>query len=166
MGYNTAMDKKIKRLYTVKRVYVESSVVSGMFDKNDHPKRAKPFWDAVFSGKIRIVVSDVVIGEVKDAPPHVQDFYDTIPKSQIDRIVLTDESRRLAGVSPAAHIITTKHLTDCKHVALATIARADAIVSFNCTHIVNDNRIDWYNDINEAFGLPRIAILTPDEVAL
>jgi predicted nucleic acid-binding protein len=167
-GYNVAMGKKvkrvIKRLYTVKRVYVESSVVSGMFDKNDHPERAKPFWDAVKAGKIRVVISDVVVGEVNDAPPHVRDFFDTIPKSQIDWIVSTEESNRLARVYTAARIITKKHLTDCKHVALAALAHADAIVSFNCTHIVNENRIDRYNDFNVAFGLPRIAILTPDEV--
>jgi len=43
------------------RVYVDSSVVSGMSDNNDHPTRVKPFWDAVFSGKIRVILSDVLI---------------------------------------------------------------------------------------------------------
>jgi hypothetical protein len=42
----------------IKRIYVDSSVVSGMFDKNDHPVKAQPFWDAVDRGKICVVMSD------------------------------------------------------------------------------------------------------------
>jgi hypothetical protein len=64
----------------------------------------------------------------------------------------------------AAGIVSKNHLTDCKHVALAAVARVDAIVSWNCKHIVNENRIGRYNAINEALGYPRIAILTPEEV--
>ena len=78
----------------IERVYVDNSVVSGMFDENDHPKRVKPFWDAVFDGKIRVVLSDVLKEEVDDAPQHVRDFYGTIPESQIERIVSTDDRTR------------------------------------------------------------------------
>jgi predicted nucleic acid-binding protein len=149
-----------------KRVYVETSVISGMFDKNDHPARAQSFWDAVFAGEIRVVLSSVLKDEIKVAPLHVQEYYGNIEEEtpQIEWIEETEESKRLAAVYTAARIVTKRHLTDCKHVALAAIARVDAIVSWNCTHIVNENRIDRYNDINEAFGLPRIEILTPDEV--
>jgi len=60
--------------------------------------------------------------------------------------------------------VSPKHLTDSKHVALASVARADVLVSWNCRHIVNENRIDIYNDLNEALGYPRITIQTPDRV--
>jgi predicted nucleic acid-binding protein len=151
-------------LTEIKRVYVETSVISGMFDSNDHPAKAQPFWDAVKRGEIRVVLSNVLYDEIKVAPLHIREYYGNIPALQSERIEETEESKRLASVYTAARIVTKQHLTDCKHVALAAIARADAIVSWNCTHIVNENRIDRYNDINEAFGLPRIKILTPDEV--
>ena len=146
------------------RVYVESSVVSGMFDDNDHPKRAKPFWNAVFNGKIRVVVSDVLEKEVENAPPHVRDFFDTIPKSQIERIVATEASNKLAARYIAEGIVSPNHLNDSKHVALASVARVDVLVSFNCTHIVKLNRIRKYNAINALHGYPTIEIRTPDEV--
>jgi len=149
-----------------KRVYVETSVVSGMFDSNDHPVKTQPFWDAVNDGKIRVVLSSVLVDEIKEAPQHVRDYYDRIAQTQIERIASTEESDRLAALYAAARILTKQHLTDCKHVALAAIARVDALVSWNCKHIVNHNRIDRYNDINEVLGLPRIAIVTPDEVIL
>ena len=60
--YNREMEKKVKR------VYVDNSVISGMFDANDHPKRATPFWEAVKRGTVRIIVSDVLEREVELAP--------------------------------------------------------------------------------------------------
>jgi len=149
-----------------KRVYVETSVVSGMFDSNDHPVKTQPFWDAVEDGRICVVLSDTLADEIEKAPQHVRDFLNRIPITQIEQIVSTEESNRLAALYAAARILTKQHLTDCKHVALAAIARVDAIVSWNCRHIVNHNRIDRYNDINEVLGLPRITIITPDEVLL
>ena len=150
----------------IKRVYVETSVVSGMFDKNDHPEKATPFWAAVNNGTIRVVLSDVLEEEIQSAPQHVRKFFARIPKSQIERVVSTEESDRLATVYVAARIVSSKHLTDSKHVALASVAHVDTLVSWNCRHIVNNNRIAIYNDINAALGYPKIAILTPDEVVL
>jgi len=146
------------------RVYVDSSVVSGMFDKNDHPERVKPFWGAVFDGKIRVILSDVLEDEVKDSPQHVRDFYESIPKSQIERIVSTDESDALAERYIAEGVVGETNLNDCQHVALASIANVDVLVSFNCKHIVKLNRIHRYNAINVLSGFSQIEIRTPDEV--
>ena len=156
--YNTGM-KEIPE-----RVYVDSSVVSGMFDSNDHPTRVKPFWDAVFNGKIRVVLSDVLVDEIERAPQHVRDFYESIPKSQIERVVSTEESDALAEQYVAVGIVAEKSLNDCRHVALAAAARVDVLVSFNCKHIVKLNRIRRYNAINMLHGYPTIEIRTPDEV--
>jgi predicted nucleic acid-binding protein len=146
------------------RIYIDSSVVSGLFDKNDHPERVRPFWSAVFSGKVRVVLSDVLEDEINDAPQHVRDFYRTIPESQIERIVRTDASDALAEQYVLAGIVSESSLNDCRHVALASIARVDVLVSFNCKHIVKLNRIRKYNAINVLSGYSQIEIRTPDEV--
>ena len=146
------------------RVYVDSSVVSGMFDKNDHPERVKPFWDAVFDGKIRVILSDVLEGEIKDSPQHVRDFYESIPKSQIERITTTDESNKLANRYITEGVVGDTNLNDCRHVAIASIAGVDVLVSFNCKHIVRLNRIRQYNALNMLQGYSQIEIRTPDEV--
>ena len=147
-----------------KRIYVDSSVISGMFDSNDHPKKAQPFWDAVFGGKIRVVLSSVLDEELEPAPQHVRDFYRSIPASQIDRIVSSPLSNTLAGRYIKAGVLTLNHLTDCKHVALAAIVGVDALVSWNTRHIVNQNRIRRFNDISIGFGCDEIKILTPNSL--
>jgi predicted nucleic acid-binding protein len=154
----------------IKRVYVDSSVVSGMFDKNDHPEKAQPFWDAVFDGRIRAVMSGLLDEELDRAPQHVRDnvrsFRDSIPKSQIERVDSTPESDTLAERYVKAGILTLNHLSDCKHVALATIACVDALVSWNTRHIVNANRIRFFNAVSIGFGCDAIRILTPNNLTL
>jgi hypothetical protein len=141
-----------------------------MFDKNDHPIKAKPFWDAVNRCEIRVVLSGLLDEELERAPQHVRDgvrvFCDLIPKPQIERIVSTLESDTLAERYIMAGILTMNHLTDCKHVALATVARVDALVSWNTKHIVNDNRIRFFNAVSIGFGCGAIKILTPNNLTL
>jgi predicted nucleic acid-binding protein len=157
--YNTGMSNRIER------VYVDNSVVSGMFD--DHlPERVvqtKRFWQAVIDGKIRIVASDVLADEVAKAPKHVRDFFATLPASQIEQIVSTDESNRLATEDVGANVISENHMNDCKHVALATLTHADAVVSWNCDDMVNPHRIPKYNEVNTTQGYQEVKILTPSE---
>jgi len=157
--YNSGMHKGIKR------VYVDNSVISGMFDYH-LPERVKQtglFWQGVIDGQIRIIVSDVLKNEVGDAPIWIRDFFDDLPGSQIEQAASTDESDDLATEYIGANIISENHIIDCKHIAIATISRADAVVSWNCDDMVNPNRIPKYNEVNATQGYQEIKILTPNE---
>ena len=61
-----------------KRVYVDTSVVGGMFD-SEFKRRTEPFWNAVINCEIRIVVSEVLKGELDTAPAHIRDFFNQLP---------------------------------------------------------------------------------------
>lgn len=52
---------------------------------------------------------------------------------------------------------------DCLHIALATINRADFLVSWNFKHIVNIERIRGYNAINIKNGYKQLEIRSPRE---
>ena len=149
----------------IKRVYVDNSVVSGMFD--DHmPERVEQtrlFWDNVSSGKIRVIVSEVLQDEMIKAPQAVRVFFNDLPKTQIERIVLSDEAKELAEQYIAKNVIGKSSRTDCQHIAIATITKADAVVSWNCDDMVNPNRIPKYNEINKLHGYEEVEILTPSE---
>jgi len=51
------------------------------------------------------------------------------------------------------------------HVALATIANADIVVSWNFKHIVRFDRIRAFNAVNLEAGYKVLAIHSPREVA-
>jgi predicted nucleic acid-binding protein len=46
----------------IKRIYIDASVASAMFDENDHPEKTRAFWQAVINGEIKIIASDVLTG--------------------------------------------------------------------------------------------------------
>jgi len=152
----------IEKEGNIPRIYVETSVVSGMFDDNDHPIKARPFWEAVQSGHIIVVVSDVLQQEIAAAPQCVRDFLNSLPESQVERIASSMESEVLAVWYIAKRVVGESSLNDCRHIALATVAKTDAIVSWNFRHIVK--RSDKYNGVNKKFGYSEIAIKTPYEV--
>ena len=55
-------------------------------------------------------------------------------------------------------------ITDCIHIALATIHNADVLVSWNFKHIVNVDRIRGYNSVNLNRGFQALDIRTPTEI--
>ena len=59
-----------------------------------------------------------------------------------------------------------KYADDALHVAHATIARADVIVSWNFRHLVNPAQIRSFNGINLAKGYGMIVILSPEAVIM
>jgi len=148
------------------RIYVDSSVVSGVFDHHmpERVEQAQLFWNNVSSGKIKIIVSDVLDEELAGAAKNVRNFYNKLPESQIERIISTGKSEGLAMRYIAEGVVGESSLNDSKHVALATIAEADVLVSWNFRHIVKLNKIFRYNAINKLLGYREIEIRTPEEV--
>ena len=168
----SATSEPIERIMSEKimRVYVDNSVVSGMFD--DHmPERVahmERFWQAMIDGKIKIIASDVLRDEMVDSPQHVREFFDDLPESQIERVKSTEESDKLALQYIAENVIGAASLDDCRHIAVATIAHADVVVSWNCDDMVNPNRVPKYTEVNKQHGYPKedypkIEIVTPDK---
>ena len=147
----------------IKRIYIDSTVVGGKFNKR-LAEQTKPFWNAFDRGEIIVIVSDVLEDELENAPERANNFYDSLPKSQIERFVSTPESDSLAKQYIAEGVIDKSSLDDCRHIAVATLANADVLVSWNFKHIVNDDRIRGYNSVNMKLGYPQINIRTPYEV--
>ena len=147
----------------IKRVYVDSSAVGGKFNTR-LAEQTKPFWNAVEQGEIIAIVSDVLEDELETAPERARNFYYSLPKSQFKRVVSTDESNDLAERYIAEGVVGASSLADCKHIALATLAHADVLVSWNFKHIVNVDRIRGYNSVNMKLGYSQIEIRTPSEV--
>lgn len=147
----------------INRVYVDTSVVGGTFD-NDFQWQTAPFWEAVRNGNIVVIASNLLAEEIKGAPQHIRNFIASLPESQIERVVSTEESDNLAKRYIDEKVVGKSSFDDCKHIALATIANADVLVSWNFKHIVNVNRIRGYNSVNMKLGYQQIDIRTPFEV--
>ena len=146
-----------------KRVYIDTSVVGGQFDK-EFCEGTAPFFDAVTMGQITIIVSDLLETELLRAPIHVREFLGTLPSKQIENIRLTKEAAELADQYILAKVVGQTSRADSQHIAMATIVKADVLVSWNFKHIVNLDKIRGYNGINYQLGHNMIEIRTPKEI--
>lgn len=147
----------------IKRIYIDTSVFGGYFD-TEFENETKPFFEKVIKDKIKILISEVLELEIYRAPEFIQDFYESLPDDLIEKVELTDEIRNLADTYINEKVVGKTSRADCQHIALATVYKADVLISWNFKHIVNLERIRGYNSINFREGYQMTEIRTPKEI--
>lgn len=122
--------------------------------------------DYCANGTALLLWSEIVENEPNAAPPRVRCLYDDIDIEFREKVALTDEVVGLTEAYLSAGVVGQNWYEDCAHVALSTIARADAIVSWNFKHLVRLDRIKAFNAVSLSEGYGMIPILSPKEVKL
>lgn len=144
------------------KIYIDTSVIGGYFDEEFKIVTQKLF-DEVIQGEYKIVISSVTIGELEHAPEKVRNLL-SILKIDFELIQLSDDAIELATEYQNENVVGKTSFDDCLHIAIATIARLDFLVSWNFKHIVNIKRIRGYNSINIRSGYPAIEIRSPKDM--
>jgi predicted nucleic acid-binding protein len=117
----------------------------------------------VKKGELSLCVSEVVHQELAVAPEKVKAlFQEFIPAAQL--LDIGPDALDLQQAYIAEGILTEKWYDDALHVALATVAECDVIVSWNFKHIVNFRKIPLFNAVNVLKGYRQLAIHSPLEV--
>lgn len=147
----------------IRRIYIDTSVFGGYFDI-EFEKETKPFFEKIVEKGIKIIVSEILELELYRAPVYIQDFYESFPVNLIERVELTNEARDLSEKYISEKVVGKTSRADCQHIALATIYKADVLVSWNFKHIVNLEKIRGYNSINFREGYQMTEIRTPKEI--
>lgn len=147
----------------VQRIYIDTSVIGGYFDA-EFEFYTRIFFSKVFEGKFKMIISDILTTELDGAPKIVRDFYHTMLTNQVEFVEQTEDSIKLADNYLKEGVVGRTSRTDCRHIALATLANADILVSWNFKHIVNIARIRGFNSVNLRTGFKTIEIRTPREI--
>jgi hypothetical protein len=142
------------------RIYADTSVFGGCFD-TEFREHSLSFFDRVRRGDVVLLVSRIVREELELAPPHVRALLEGLPRQFQEPVPVDDDVLTLRNAYLAAGVVGARSLEDATHVAAATAARADAIVSWNFKDIVRLDRIRGYNQINLKLGYGILSIVTP-----
>jgi predicted nucleic acid-binding protein len=145
------------------RIYCDTSVIGGCFDAG-FEQDSRRLVEAVRNGRLVLLLSDVVLAELGDAPARVQQVLQSLPETAVEKVELTEEVLALRDAYLAAKILGPRWADDAAHVAAATVAHADAIVSWNFQHIVRLDKMKAYNQVNLLQGYGILTIITPKEV--
>jgi hypothetical protein len=145
------------------RIYVDTSVLGGCFDAEFVRWSEALIRD--FREKRRVpVLSDVTAAEVVDAPPAVRKLHDELLSLGDGVLTVAPHALVLVAAYEARKILSPRFSVDMTHIALATIAEVDALVSWNFRHIVRLDKIRLFNLVNVELGYRSLRILSPREV--
>jgi predicted nucleic acid-binding protein len=144
-------------------VYVDASVIGGCEDR-EFSESSLALWQRFVAGDYRLVLSAHTLRELEGAPEPVLTRLDAVPEAH--QIVLPDsaEASELAEAYVRHGVVGAGSRPDALHIALATIARVDVLVSWNFRHIVNLGRIRLFNAVNLEQGYGILEIRSPSEV--
>jgi hypothetical protein len=146
------------------RVYLDTSVVGGCFD----PEFAA--WSNALvadfgAERLLPVVSELVAAEVQVAPPQVQAKLDELLSLGAELLRIDRNALDLAAEYTRHGILPARLRNDLLHIAMATVANVDVLVSWNFKHIVRLEKIRLYSAVNLEVGYKPIEIYSPREVA-
>ncbi|MCU0384158.1 MAG: type II toxin-antitoxin system VapC family toxin [Cyclobacteriaceae bacterium] len=144
------------------RLYLDTSVFGGYFDE-EFALHTVPLFNRLQRSEFILLFSTVTQDELVNAPEKVKELVKSLKAESTELLDMTDEAVELANEYIVEGVVGQTSFADCLHIALATIYRADFLVSWNFKHIVNVQRISGYNSINIKNGYKQIEIRTPRE---
>ena len=146
------------------RVYADTSVFGGCFDEKFSEASVR-FFEQVRDGTFTLVISDVTLEELDPAPHFVRSLLESVPAGHLEQVTTSGDSKRLQSAYLEARVVGAACENDAAHIALATIALVDIIVSWNFKHIVNYEKIMGYEGINASHGYRSPRIYSPYEMS-
>ena len=81
-------------------------------------------------GSDTLVLSALTLAELENAPARVLEVLQAIPRGSLEEVEFSAEAADLAKEYISAGVIGAAHLEDAQHIALATVNRANNIVSW------------------------------------
>jgi hypothetical protein len=121
----------------------------------DTAEQTIPLFNRIKNGEFILLYSSVTQDELENAPQNVKNLPSTIESGSVE----------LAKKYIDEKVVGQTSYADCLHIALATVHKADYLISWNFKHIVNVQRIQNYNSINLKNGYKFLEIRSPMEFA-
>jgi len=145
------------------RVYVDTSVFGGTQDKEFSAESCR-FFEQTQKGGFIILLSAETMRELSKSPKAVREVWEGLLPEFVEEVEINSEVVELAEEYVRSNVLKKASLSDALHVAAATVANADLILSWNFKHIVNFNRIRGFNSVNIRLGYRSVTIMSPKEI--
>ena len=145
------------------RIYLDTSVIGGCHDEEFKSWSLGLLKDFRMKNYIP-VLSELTFDEISKAPEPVQKTLKDIIEFDAEVLTIDENALILAELYLERKILTPKFRDDALHIAIASLADVDVLVSWNFRHIVHYDKIRLFNAVNIENGLKTICIYSPREV--
>jgi hypothetical protein len=149
----------------IQRIYIDTSVIGGCFDP-EFAEWSNGLLQDFRNATFQPLLSEVIAAEIGEAPQIVQAVYAELAMLGAEILVVEDAALELADEYQKRNILTPIFYDDGLHIAIATVAEADLLVSWNFKHIVRFDKIRLFNAVNIEFGYKPLQIFSPREVTI
>lgn len=147
----------------IARVYVDTSVIGGCCDP-EFATWSNGLLKDFEMGFYRPVISDLVLAELAGAPAEVHEKLSELRECDPEEIQVSVDAQDLAREYVERGVLSPSFTDDATHIALATVAEVDVLVSWNFKHIVHLDKVRMFNAINLEMGFRALQIYSPREV--
>lgn len=144
------------------RLYLDTSVFGGFYD-DEFSEHTIPLFERISRGEFTLIYSTITQEELGNAPTQVKNLVRNLKMEFTEYVELHAETIELATCYIQENVVVKTSFADCLHIALATLSKADYLVSWNFKHIVNIQRIKGYNSVNLKKGYAQLEIRSPME---
>lgn len=154
-----------------RKLYLDSSILGFSLNRRA-PRRceeANRLLGQIRNGYFIGAYSFVTETEIAEAPPRIADkLRRKISWAGLHRVKIRSRSQvhELADRYCQERVIPREYFEDALHVAVATLWRAEALVSYNFVHLVRLDTMVGVNAINRDEGLVGIFLCQPSEVLI
>ncbi len=145
------------------RVYVDTSVFGGVHDE-EFARASRRFFELVGKGTYTVLLSVETSRELEGAPTEVVETVNGLPPDAVESVEIDEEVEALAAAYLDAGVVSAASREDALHVAAATVAGADLVLSWNFKRIVRYDRVRGFNGVNALKGYRPLDIRSPLEV--
>jgi len=152
----------------IPKIYLETTIFNFPFADDAPQYRADTLrlFEEIGAGKFKPYTSLYVVQELEDIKDAVKlgRMKALIGTYGIEVLSVSQEAERLADIYVKEGIIKMRYKTDATHIAVATVAGLDFIVSLNFKHIVKRKTKIQTGFVNAREGYGQIDIYAPMEV--
>jgi hypothetical protein len=148
------------------RVYIETTIPSFYYNSrpDDEMRRmatiTNNWWDNE-GGYCDLFTSDVVVSELERGE-HPYKLEKLTLVRPLPLLQITIEVANLAKQYITALAMPARPGADALHLALASVYRCDILLTWNCEHLANPNKVSQLGSITRRSGLSLPQILTPE----
>lgn len=154
-------------MWRMKRtVYIETTIPSFYFEVRSDPsmiarRESTRRWWLEDRPSYDIVTSAITLAELQDGDyPGRLDAIALM--AEIPLLEAVPEIDEIVGVYAARHLMPREDLADAYHLATASFYGADFLLTWNCRHLANANKVRHLRTVNAELGLVVPIVTTPD----
>ena len=148
-----------------KRVYIETTIPSFYHTlRTDAESIARMNWTREWwercAGTFELLSSDAVIAELgRGASEKTLERIALL--KDVELLEITEEVEEVAAIYIERLVMPDDPTGDALHLALASFYRVDVLLTWNCQHLANPNKMEHIRLVNYELGLPMPYLTTP-----